>query len=151
MGDKELHEGAVETEKSSYKVIKYNVEHLPDSYRNMILAKYLRSLRHTNDYFKKVDAAFFFKYQTEIIQDIMLRANAYIKLAVLSDDNDVVLGWSLMEPTILHYVWVGADYRNLKIGSILTSDAFHTITHYTKSGFSIWQKKFPNVVFNPYS
>jgi len=146
----------------TYKIVTYKAVNLPPQYINLVLSKFLRSLRYGNEYFKLIDKNSYFSVYDAYFKVLMSRPEAIIKLAVLSDDEDVVLGWSLTEPNKLHYVYVNSTHRKLGIGKELTRESFNTITHLTTIGLSIWGNKYNNdpsrevpgktlVVFNPFA
>lgn len=151
MGNKELHAEANGVEKASYSIIKYPACRLPDSYRNIIFTKYLHTAKHSCDFFKliKPDSAWF-DVHGKYLDLLLKKPEAKIRLCILSDTPDVVLGWSLMEPGILHYVWTGFEYRATKKCSALLPEPFHTFTHITKFWLPIWNAKYPKANFNPY-
>lgn len=149
--------------KTTYKVIRFQASRLPEQYQNLVLSKFLRSLRYGNQYFSFIDAHPYFEMYGRYFKNVLQRPDAVIRLAVLSDDEDVVLGWSLIEAHTLHYVYVNKDNRKLGIGKSLTETnlPFDTITHLTAIGLSIWSSKFhngvgpnilnkPKIVFNPF-
>lgn len=115
----------------------------------MIFSKWLRSLRFGNEYFKLIDSDSYYHSYHIYINQLLQRPSVFVHLAVLSDDHDVVLGFSVMELGVLHYVHVHKDQRKQGIGTNLAKD-FHTITHLTHIGVSIWNKKYPKVRFNPF-
>lgn len=117
----------------------------------MLLTKYLRTLQAGNDFFKLIQPKAFFSIHDPYFGTLLERPEAKLRMAVLSDEPDTVLGWSLMEPNKLHYVWVGGPYRKTGIASALMPDVFSTITHITKSFLPIWNVKYPKVIFNPYA
>lgn len=123
---------------------------LPDSYKNMILAKWMRSLKYGNDYFKLTDSDAYFGAYERYINSLLKRANLVIRLAALTQEKDVVLGWSAIEGTTLHYVWVQREQRNQKIGTALVPTKISTISHLTKAGMSIWHSKLSHAVFDPF-
>lgn len=122
---------------------------IPKDYLNLIYAKFLRSLKYGNDFFKLIDNDIYFKVYHDYIEHLLNRENAIIRLAVLSDDETNVLGWSLMEAGILHYVFVMREQRRQGIAKELCKSNFHTITHLTNTGASIFSKM-KNVKFNPF-
>lgn len=142
-----------ETEKSeaSYKIIKFKASELPEQYRNMVFSKMLRSLRFGNEYFKLIEPGIYYDIYNTYIKSLLSRPSAVVNLAVLSDDLDVVLGWSLIEPKKLHYVHVQKDMRNQGIGQELCKEPFDTITHITLKGVNLWNKYYREVKFNPFS
>src|SRR4029077_15011640 len=104
-----------------------------------------------NDFFKLIFPRAFFEVHDAYFKMLLTRPNAKIRIAALSDDPDVVVGWSLMEPSKLHYVWVAEGSRQTKVCSALIPDEFDTVTHLTKFFLPIWNCKYPTVKFNPYA
>ena len=138
-------------EKTTYSVIPYLGKDLPQTYRNMILAKWLRTLRFGNDYFKLIESHAYFSIYQEYIKLILSRPQCIVRLAVLTDDHDVCLGFSVSEPDILHYIWTHKDARGIGIAKSLMAFPFRIITHLTTAGMSLWNKKFPHAHFNPFA
>lgn len=116
----------------------------------MIYAKFLRSLRNGNSYFKLVWPAAYYEVYHAYLATLLARPQAIISLAVLSDDSDVVIAWALSEPNKLHYVWVDKDMRKKGVATALVQP-FETITHLTNTALTIWNNKFPNARFNPFA
>lgn len=81
---------------------------------------------------------------------LMTRPQAQVKLAVLDDDYDVVLGWALIEPDVLHYVYVNRENREIGIAKALLQNQFSEVTHLTNMGLKLWSTKLPHVIFNPF-
>lgn len=142
---------------STYSIIHFPADALPITYHNMILSKWMRSLRYGNEYFKLIDSDAFFKNYNRYLDVILSRPNTSISLAVLSDDHDVVLGFSVYEGKTLHYVHVHKDYRKMGIGKDLVpkemllnkGEGFY-ISHLTNVGTSIWSSMLSNAKFNPF-
>jgi len=140
-----------ETEsKTSYSVVPYLGKDIPETYRNMILAKWLRTLRFGNDFFRLIDSDSYFQTYQINIKNILSRPQCIVRLAVLTDDPDVCLGFSVSEPDTLHYCWAHKDARKIGIAKSLTQFPFSVITHVTTTGMMIWNKKCPSVKFNPF-
>jgi len=153
MGNADLHTSTTESENemtSTYSIIVYSARTLPDQYRNMIYAKWLRSLRHGNEYFRLIDSDDFYLTYHRYISNLMQMPAATVRLAVLSDDRDVVLGFSITRGNILDYVHVHKDHRLCQIGTHLTPCGIDTITHLTKTAMTIWNNKYSNWKFNPF-
>lgn len=152
MGNTQLEQEAVDEQKidSSYTVIKYPGAQLPQEYHNMILSKWLRTLRSGNDYFKLIDSVLYHSIYKDYILSVMSRPATLINLAVLTDDHDVVLGWSIVQATTLHYIYTHVDVRRQGIARALTPKHTDTISHVTKSGISFWAAVIPNAKFNPF-
>lgn len=137
-------------EKASYSIISFPSQYIPKQYRNLVLSKWLRSLKYGNEYFKLIDPDPYYKVYQVYIDALLARSSGIIRLAVLSEDHDVVLGFSLIEVCTLHYVHVNHEFRNKGIGTSLVPGEIDIITHVTKPGLSIWNKKLPNAKFNPF-
>lgn len=153
MGDKGLDEQENEFETKSldsYKVVSYYGNKIPSNYKSIVFAKFLRSLRQGNEYYKLTDAKAYFTVYHAYLETILERPDTLVKFAVLSDDSDVVLGFSIVGLMKLHYVYVHKYYRKKGIGRDLTQDPFEVITHLTRHGASIWNNRFPKVRFNPW-
>jgi len=121
-----------------------------DPYVAFIYSKWLRSLRYGSEHFRLVDSGAFYHQEHRKIGKILEHDDAEIRLATLSDDLDVVLGFSVTEHDHLHYVYVHKDQRNLGIGKSLVPDDIKTFGNLTKLGQIVWQKSIPDLKFNPY-
>jgi GNAT superfamily N-acetyltransferase len=115
----------------------------------MIYSKFLRSLKYGNDWFRLIDNEVYFDVYEKFIEKLVEKDSAIIYLATLSDDEDVVLGWALMEPGILHYVFVNPEQRYQGIAKALVGGKYHTITHLTNTGAKIFAKN-KDIKFNPF-
>lgn len=140
--------GAQETPSSSYTVVRYQSTALPEQYKGLVFSKWLRSLRYGNEYFKLIDQESYFRVYHKYIELVLSRLDCVVKLAVLSDNKDVVLGFSIMETEKLHYVHIHKDHRKQGIARSLCK-GFNTITHITNDGLKVWGK-YPKIKFNPF-
>lgn len=140
----------IETQKNTYSIISYKSSSFPEQYRNLIFSKWMRSFRYGNDYIKLINSDDYFAAYEIYITSLLNKPNSTLRLAVLSEDKDVVLGWSLIDGETLHYVYVQNEQRNKGIAKFLVPVSIKTITHVTKSGLAIWNKKIPFAKFNPF-
>jgi hypothetical protein len=153
MGNQELEPEPTEVQlekKTTYSVVPYLGRNIPEIYRNMILAKWLRTLRFGNDFFRLIESDSYFSSYEPYIKQILNRPQCIVRLAVLTDDPDVCLGFSVSEPDILHYVWTHKDNRKIGVARALVGFTFTVITHLTATGMSIWNNKLTHVHFNPF-
>lgn len=150
MGNQEVESQGYGVKESAYAVISFRGMDLPERYRGFVFSKWLRSLKHGNDYFKLADSQSFFEAYEPYIHAVLARPGTTLRLAVLADDHDVAIGWSAIEGDTLHYVFVQYEYRNHGIAKSLVPVPIKTITHLTKSGLAIWHKKLPEARFNPF-
>ncbi len=126
-----------------------------EPYRHLIFSSFLKSLRYLNPWFALIDQTAYFDMYHAVIENLLKRPMAVVKLAVLDDEpgedeTHTCLGWSLSEDNRLHYVFVKVDLRKQGIGKQLLPKDFNEISHLTVIGKHIWQRKFPKVAFNPF-
>ena len=123
-----------------------------EQYVPVVFSGWLKSLRFGNDFYRLMDQGSYFKTYHRFIQGILERPETEIRLAVLTDDPDVVLGFSVSRGTVLDYIYVNRDYRRLGIGRRLVPEGITTITHLTRIGLALWGSgKLPGVKFDPFS
>ena len=71
-----------------------------------------------------------------------LLSTADVLIACTEEDANTIIGYSIIQSKILHFVYVKEGYRNKGIGTLLTRDKFDDVNHetLTKVGFSILSK-----------
>lgn len=123
-----------------------------EPYRNMVTSFFLRSLRSENDWFHSIDPETYWHIYHCVIQAVLSRKETEVRLALLPEDLDTALGFSLSEGHRLHYVFVksGIAARRQGIGTALLPDAITHFTHLTGIGSQLWKKKYPEWKFNPF-
>lgn len=160
MGHEDIHG---ETAQSSYTIIQYIGEQLPAEYRGFVYSKWKRSLRHGNDMFKLIDPAAYHIAYNQYITNLLKDPETVIRFAVLSEAQDVLLGFSCSRRHILDYVHVlrirtrvptgfaVTDFRRKGIGTRLIPKEINTFTHVTKTWLTIWNNKYKDWKFNPFA
>lgn len=128
----------------------YEGRKLPEQYLNLVRSRWKRSYRHCNDFMKLVYAPAYYQAYSVYIENILNRPTCEVRLAVLADDNDVVLGFGVAERNVLHYVEVPTAYRKNGIGRNLIPEKVEWFTHLTKIGLKLWGRKFPDAKLNPF-
>lgn len=134
----------------NYLIIKKSGGALSTELKNMVLSKWLRSLRYGNDYFKLMDGDSYFQAYGHYISRLLLMPDCVVRLAVLNDDKDVCLGFSVIRGMTLDYCHVHHTQRKQGIGTALVPQNISVITHLTKTGMAIWRNKMYHAVFNPW-
>lgn len=140
-----------------YSIISFKGCELPEAYRSMLYSKWLRSLRYGNPAFKIIDSDQYYKHYSLVIDNLLAKPDSIIKLAVLSDDHDVVLGFSVHREDVLDYIYVNKDFRNIGVGTKLMPEGITTFKHFTLAGGAIWQsrdpakQKYKHLKFNPFA
>lgn len=135
----------------TYSVITRRGPELPTEYRGLVYSKWLRSLRYGNDFFKLIDAKCYYTAYHRRITIVLDSHDCVIRLAVLSDDRDVVLGFSVSRDHVLDYVHVHRDQRRQGIGTSLIPPGVEYISHLTKTGLTIWGSKYGHWRFDPFA
>lgn len=137
----------------AYVITTYLGRVLPHAYRNMLFSKWLRSLRYGNDAFGMILPKAYFSYHHLLIEALLEKPGTAVRIAALSDNLDVVLGFCVFRESVIDYVYVNRDMRRQGIGTALCP--FHqpegiVFTHFTKTSLSITDRKFPLWWYNPY-
>ncbi len=135
----------------SYSIISYPAKDLPKEFHAFVYSKWLRSLRQGNDFFKMVHAEDYYRAYHHYLTALFSRPDAVIRLAHLSDDQDIVLGFSFCRGSVLDYVYVQKDFRRMGIGRLLVPKQIDTISHVTRTGLTIWGSTCGHWKFNPFA
>lgn len=135
---------------SSYSIISYKGSELPEQFRAMIFSKWLRSLRFGNEFFKQIDSDSYYKNYHLFIENLLAKVTCKVRLAIVSETEDVVLGFAVYRTDILDYVHVHKDNRKIGIGTKLIPPNIFTITHLTKTAQILKDKKYKDWKFDPF-
>jgi GNAT superfamily N-acetyltransferase len=138
-------------ENPTYSIISFKGSELPEKYTSLIFSRWLRSLRYGNTLFKRITPNDYYKTYHQFIENLLKKPGCIIRLAVLSDDHDVVLGFSVSREDVLDYVHVQADYRKIGIAKKLIPEGVTTFSHITTTALNIWQPKYKHIKFNPFA
>lgn len=133
----------------SYKILKFKAPDLPDSYKGVVYAFFLRTLRQETKAFKQVDGDSFFNYFNRYLTWLLTHDTCVVRLAVM--EPDVVIGWSLTDGKRLHYVWVQQAGREQGIATSLVPGGFEVFSNLTDLGKTITDLKFPKAKFKPFT
>ena len=120
--------------------------------KNLIYATWLRSYEASSLAAKHVPRDVFFSEHHKVLDGIF-RRGATVKLAVLPDEPDVVLGWSVTEgAALVHYVYVKPAFRKHGIATQLLRHihAPFIFTHWTHVLREL-HPKVKDCVYNPYA
>jgi hypothetical protein len=136
---------------ASYSIISYPASQLPEQYKALIFSKWLRSLRFGNPVFKKIESSQYYKNYHLFIEKLLAKPDSIIRLAVLTDDHDVVLGFAISREDVLDYVHVHGDYRRIGISKKLIPEGITVFSHFTLTWGAIWQSKLKHLKFDPFA
>lgn len=137
---------------TTYSVISFPSRNLPPQYEAVVFSKWLRSLRSGNSLFEKIKSDDYYTNYHIYIEKLLEKPDSIVRLAVLSDDHDVVLGFAASREDVLDYIHVHMDQRKQGIATALLPPGIKVITHLTKKAISIWQTdKYKHIEFNPFA
>lgn len=129
----------------------YNVRDYKTSDKNFVLATFLRGLYHGDSWFSQIPRDIFMENYSRIAEAMVNNTNTLIKIACLPDDEDVILGYSILSSNYntIHWCYVKSAWRKQGIAKSLLPQYPTYITHLSSVGKSLMYK-FPNAVFNPF-
>lgn len=118
--------------------------------RNLIYATWLRSYQSSSLITKNIPRDVFFAHHHRMLDGIFER-EPVVKLAVMPELPDVVFGWSVTEPGIVHYVYVKPAFRRHGVAKALLAHVQGPVvyTHHTYILRDL-HKHVAGSVFNPY-
>ena len=111
----------------------------------LIYQTWLKGLYFGSSWFSKMDQKTFFQKYRIVINDLLLRSQVFV--AALKEDQDTVLGYSVIQENILHWIFVKTSWRKMGIAKRLLPDNINTVTHLTDLVRNILPKRFK---FDPF-
>jgi hypothetical protein len=154
MGIEDIHPEATEQEAeetASYDIIAVAGSSIPTEDQGVIYSRWLRSHRYGNFLFKMIPSDTYYEKYKRYIEILLHKPESEVRLAVLTDDHDIVLGFCVHRDTILDYVHVHYTCRNARIGWHLVPEKISCITHYTYVGARFATARYGGFKFNPYA
>lgn len=118
-----------------------------------IINSWLKSYKE-QPFAKDIPKDIYYKFHSEIIRDILNRETTKVLLAVATEDEDVIVGYVVLEEgriNIFHYIYVKRAFNNLGIAKRLIKESGIKkgyATHLTKSGKPFIDKS--GLIYNPY-
>lgn len=127
----------------------YKVRDLKLEDHKFILATFLKGLYYGDSWFSLIPKDIFMENYKKIAEALL--ATQIVQVACLADDEDVILGYSILGNNYqtIHWVFVKAAWRNGGIAKHLTPRFPTAITHLTTLG-KVLISKFPTAQFNPF-
>lgn len=118
---------------------------------NFIKATWIRALRFGNPWFAKTEGTSYYKAYSRIIDSLLSLPETNVAVACLSDEPDVILGYSVYRGSTLDFVYVKAKWRKIGIGNSLVPNNINKVTHLTEIGRAILDEKYPDIKFDPWT
>lgn len=117
---------------------------------NFIFSTFLRGLYYGNEWYGRIKAEIYYTHYHRVLERLLAKKGCTILISCLKEDPDTIIGYSIFEPEILHYVFVKPIWRKIGIARDLIPENTASYTHLTKQGIQL-QKKYPNTIFNPFN
>jgi hypothetical protein len=118
--------------------------------KNFILATWLRGLYYGDSWFSQIPKDAFMAHYHTFLEALLNRPGVQVMVCCLKDDDDVILGYSVLGLDSLHWVFVKSAWRKIGIGRSLVPTNIKTVSHLTQVGRSLL-RKVPGVAFNPFN
>lgn len=113
---------------------------------HFIIASWLQGYFHSQPFFKEMKLHTFCSFYEKVVKALM--AKSVMKVACLESDPDVIIGYSVHQSPILHWVFVRPAWRNKKVATALVPKDITTVTHLTVAGTAAKPKHWE---FNPFA
>lgn len=114
--------------------------------RGLIFSTWLKGLRYANDWFKHIDQDAYFHHYQQVLESYFNRPDINCSVACLREDPDVILGYAVYEPHVLHWVFVKPAWRRIGIAKMLVPPGIKTVSHLTHIGLLLKKDR----IFNPF-
>jgi hypothetical protein len=126
---------------------------------NFIAVTWLKGLYNGNDaivdesrrmgsIYREIDWRVYADGYRRILSGILSRDTTNVFVACLTEDDDVIVGYSVIENNRLHWVFVKQAWRKIGIANSLVPKEVTTVTHLTNIGRTIRAKR--GYQFNPF-
>jgi hypothetical protein len=113
----------------------------PETDKSFIYSTWLKGLYYGNSYFGSIDKAVYFKRYENILDHILDKPDTEVRIAGLSDDADTILGYLVLEGSVVHWVHVKTGWRRQGIAKLLLGGSvLSSVSHLTPAGNSIRTK-----------
>lgn len=103
-----------------------------------ISSTFLKGNYYGNPYYRQIDKDTFMLHYQEVLKSLLIRCTT--KIACLQSDEDVIIGYSVYEPGVLHWVFVKDVWRKIGVAKDMIPVDINIYTHTTKIGQAIAPK-----------
>lgn len=107
----------------------------------LIYSTWLQGYLHGNAWNKWLNKPNYYSKQRSKITTILSRPQTRVKIACLKEDHDTIIGYSVIEDNILHWIHVREAWRKLGVAKLLVTDNINTVTHLNIVGEAILPHK----------
>lgn len=116
-----------------------------------IYSTWASSYRYGSPLGKSCRNKIFFPYFNRVIDWILMRDQCKIRVACSKEDANIIFGYIVFEPNIIHYAFTSELLRRFGIFNSLLREIKDPM-YFTLKTFSITEiiKKYPDLIFNPF-
>lgn len=130
----------------------YKVRSYQEGDKNFVLATFLRGLYYGNDFYGIIPKQIFMENYKVVAETLVNPVRTEIKVACLVEDEDVILGFTVLSKdcSALHWVFVKQVWRKQGIAAALTPKNVTSYSHFSNLGLILLPKFNKHCVFNPF-
>lgn len=117
---------------------------------NCIYATWLRCYKHSSAFARRIPDRVFYEQHHAVVGRLLARAEVLV--VTPRGEPGVILGYSVTEPSVIHFVYVKKPFRRMGIATALLvhlDPNACVFTHWTE-GWDFLHRKWPNAQYNPY-
>ncbi len=128
----------------------YNIRDFKESDKAFVLSTFLKGLYYGDSWFSEIDKTSFMD-NYKLVGESLLQKCA-VKIACLPDDEDVILGYSILSSDFQAIIWVYVKepWRKKGLGRSLVPKHPIAVTHLTKLGKALLKEKLNGTKFDPF-
>lgn len=120
-----------------------------DEDQAFVYATFLRGLYYGSSWYGTINKKSFMDNYPAVLDKILEKDNTQLKIACLSQDENVILGYCIVEGPVLHWIAVKEAWRGQGIAKkLLAGSEITHVTHLTKVGSLISKQK--GWIHNPF-
>ncbi len=129
----------------------FDVRDAKESDLNFILATFLRGLYYGDSWFSFIPKSVFMSNYKRVAENLLKSPRTTVKVACLKEDQDVILGYSILSSdfSAVDWVYVKAAWRRKGIATQLLPKYPSVFTHLSTLGKSL-MPKYPSTIFDPF-
>lgn len=130
----------------------YQMRDYKDNDKALVMATFLRGLYYGDSWFSQIPKDIFMSNYKRVAEAIVSNPNTSIKVVCLKEDEDVIIGYSILSAnySTIHWVYVKSAFRLQGIGRALVPQFPTAVSHLSEVGKKLLPK-FKNAVFNPFA
>ena len=130
----------------------YEVRDYKPNDKAFIMATFLRGLYYGDSWFSQIPKDIFMDNYKRVAEAIVDNPQNNIKIACLREDEDVIIGYSVLSAdfSVIHWVFVKSAFRLQGIGRALVPQNPSSVSHLSEVGKKLLPR-FKDCVFNPFA